>query len=126
MAIAPRPAAPTQQSLIHAVEAAVGAFNRGDVEALIPRSGGPRRRRRSCPDASSAAIGERPVSISHISCVDAGRVLCSLVTAHGTEVVGVYCLSDGRISDADHFFSDVELLVSVGILQPGATAPRFR
>lgn len=127
MATAPRSAdldghalaAPPQQALIRVVERAVEAFNRGDVAALIPSEDLAARRRRACPDASLAAIEGRPVSISHISCVDARRVFCSLRTAHGNEVAGVYFLDDGRIGQASHYFSDAELLVSVGILQPG-------
>jgi hypothetical protein len=134
MAMAPRSAAPAdlpaglggpplsvppQQALIRVVERAVEEFNRGDVAALIPSEGRAARRRRACPDAALVAIEGRPVSISHISCVDARRVFCSLRTAHGHEVAGVYFLDHGRISQASHCFSDIDLLVSVGILQPG-------
>lgn len=46
-------------------------------------------------------------------------MFCSLLTGQGSELVGVYSVAHGRISDARHYFSDVELLERVGIVQPG-------
>jgi hypothetical protein len=106
-----------ERSPIHIVQTAIDGFNRGDTEALIPGPQ-PGRRRRSCPDAAAAAIGERPLSIRHISCLEPGRVFCSLTTVHGSELVGLYSIARGRISQARHYFSDLELLASVGILGP--------
>ena len=97
------------------VRAAIDAFNRGDAGALMP-SGHRSGRRRIAPDAAVTAVDERPISISHLSSLDAHRVFCTLVTAHGSELVGVYSLANGRIAEARHYFSDLDLLASVGIL----------
>jgi hypothetical protein len=99
-----------------AVQAAIDAFNRGDVGALIPRQHANGRRSGISPDATTTAVDERPISVRHMSGLDARRVFCALVTAHGNELVGVYSLTNGRIAQARHYFSDVDLLVSVGIL----------
>jgi hypothetical protein len=104
-----------ERSPLDVVRAAIEAFNRGDAGALIP-SGPGSDRPRIAPDAAVIAVDERPLSIRHISSLDAHRVFCALVTAHHSELVGVYSLANGRIAEARHYFSDVELLVGVGIL----------
>ena len=105
-----------ERSPLDIVRAAVDAFNRGDGGALIPNGHPSGRWRQVAPDAAIAAIGERPISIRHISSLDAQRVFCALVTAHGSQLAGVYSLADGRITEVRHYISDVDLLVSVGIL----------
>lgn len=104
-----------ERSPLDVVRAAIDAFNRGDIGALIPNAH-PSRRRRIAPDAAVTAIAERPISVSHISSLDAHRVFCALATAAGSDLVGVYSLADGRIAEARHYFSDLDLLVSVGVL----------
>jgi hypothetical protein len=108
--------------LIGVVRSAVDDFNRGDIEALMPRQEAGMRRRTPCPDAAVVAIDERPIAIAHIAGLDADRVFCRLVTAHDSQLVGVYSLADGRVDGARHYFSDVDLLVRVGILRPGDLA----
>ena len=111
------PVSACRNSLLSIVHVAIDAFNRGHVSALVPIEN-PSGRRQTSPDAATAAIDERPISVRHISTLDARRVFCALVTAHGNELVGVYSLTDGRIARARHYFSDFDLLVSVGILDP--------
>jgi hypothetical protein len=103
-----------RRSPLGGVRAAIDAFNHGDIGALIPNAH--RRRRRSAPDAAVTAIAERPLSVTHISGLDAHRVFCTLVTTYDSKLVGVYSLAHGRIAEARHYFSDADLLVSVGIL----------
>jgi hypothetical protein len=110
------PAPARARSPLDTVRAAIDAFNHGDAGALIPGEHPSLRPGQIAPDAAAAAIEERPISISRISSLDARRVFCALVTAHGSELVGVYSLANGRIADARHYFSDVDLLVCVGIL----------
>lgn len=125
------PVSGRERAPVSVVQAAIDAFNRGDINALIPDSGSrpsPRRWQRRSPDAAIAAVDERPIAVSHISSLDARRVFCALVTAHGSELVGVYALANGRIAEARHYFSDIELLVNVGILErdelEASTTPR--
>lgn len=104
------------------VLAAIEACNRGDTGALTA----------ACNGAAGARIGAKPrcgsldatlaledgtISVRRVSCLDDRRVFCSLVTETGIDFVGIYCVDDGRITDARHYFSDVELLISVGILE---------
>jgi hypothetical protein len=105
-----------QRSPTSIVEAAIDAFNRGHVSALLLDEKPGRGRRQVSPDAAAVAIDERPISVAHVSALDDRRVFCALVTAHGNELVGVYALVDGRIAQARHYFSDFATLVSVGVL----------
>ena len=109
------PGGERRRSLTSIVEAAIHDFNGGHISALLPTDG-PGAHRRIEPDAATAAIDERPFSVSHIAALDAGRVFCALVTAHGNELVGVYSLANDRIAHARHYFSDFATLVHVGIL----------
>jgi hypothetical protein len=117
-----RPAPPPGPAAVDVIRSAVDDFNRGNIEALMPQDGAPARRRPSCPDAALVAIDERPITITHMDGLEAQRVCCSLVTAHDSELVGIYDLADGRVARARHLFSDVDLLVRVGILRPGDLA----
>lgn len=106
------------RSAVDVVHAAVDAFNRGQVRALVPDALLPAGRSRIPADAARAAIDERPLSIGRIFSPDPGRVVCALVTAAGDQLVGIYSITDDRVTAARYYFSDVDLLISVGIVAP--------
>ena len=105
------------------IQAAIDAFNRGDVNALTPHAGNEADARssdvprRGSPEATVFARGEGTISVRHISCLDPRRVFCALVTRGGFDVAGIYSVNEGRITDARYFFSDFEMLATVGIIE---------
>lgn len=115
------------QEPIRVVQGAIDAFNRGDAKALIPRAGDGAdtdscdtvrpRPDRGLPEATVFALEGGTISVRHISCLDARRVFCELIMPDGTDLVGIYAVDDERISDARHYFSDIDMLVTVGILE---------
>ncbi len=117
--------------------AAVAAFNRGDPDALrvAGEDDSATHRTRSqqrlgCSPSSPCraarpmplTAGDVELRVKETRALDHRRVVCSMETQHGIELVGIYAVDAGEITAACHYFSDVEMLVRVGIISDPATA----
>jgi len=115
------------------INAALDGFNHGDQDALSARTdgdpaAGPGARRtqarlgcspcRACMAGRPMplAAGESELSITAIRDLGQRRAVCSLATADGTKLVGLYAVDDGHITAACHYFSDIDMLDKLGIL----------
>jgi hypothetical protein len=115
------------------IRAAVAAFNRGDPQALSVQRGDARscgsdrtthQQALGCSPMPSCRAGrplppgacETGVSLKSVHLLDDRRAVCHLVIGDSVDVAGIYAVDEGRITAACHYFSDLDLLVKVGIL----------
>ena len=65
---------------------------------------------------------EAGVALTSIRLLDHRRAVCRLLIGDTVEVTGLYAVDDGRITAACHYFSDLDLRGTVGVLEPSDAA----